>query len=54
MKSTNNIHPGKILQEEFLIPLQITATGSPNTLQSLKPEFQKLSKATEGSLQTQL
>ncbi len=25
MKSTNNIHPGKILQEEFLIPLQITA-----------------------------
>jgi antitoxin HigA-1 len=25
MKSTNNIHPGKILQEEFLIPLHITA-----------------------------
>ncbi len=25
MSSTNNIHPGKILQEEFLIPLQITA-----------------------------
>jgi antitoxin HigA-1 len=25
MKSNSNIHPGKILQEEFLIPLHITA-----------------------------
>jgi antitoxin HigA-1 len=25
MKSINNIHPGKVLQEEFLVPLQITA-----------------------------
>ncbi len=25
MKNSNNIHPGKILQEEFLIPLEISA-----------------------------
>lgn len=25
MKKLNNIHPGEILQEEFLIPLNITA-----------------------------
>ncbi|MHA4807828.1 HigA family addiction module antitoxin [Flavitalea flava] len=37
MKRLKNIHPGEILQEEFLIPLQITAyrlakdTGIPQT-----------------------
>ena len=37
MKNLKNIHPGEILQEEFLIPLQITAyrlakdTGIPQT-----------------------
>jgi len=37
MKNLKNIHPGEVLQEEFLIPLQITAyrlakdTGIPQT-----------------------
>jgi addiction module HigA family antidote len=37
VKKLRNIHPGEVLQEEFLIPLQITAyrlskdTGIPQT-----------------------
>ena len=47
MQQLKNIHPGEILLEEFLIPLEISAYRLSKDIAYLKPEFQKFLNAEE-------
>ena len=42
MKGLKNIHPGEVLMEEFLLPLNITAYRLSKDIDIPKPEYQKL------------
>jgi hypothetical protein len=51
MKRLNNIHPGEILQEEFLIPLNISAYKLAKDIHIPQTRISQIIKSKEALLQ---
>ncbi len=52
MAKLKNIHPGEILQEEFLLPFNVSAYKLAKDVNIPQQEFQRSLKETEESLLT--